>query len=115
MTPISILSDITEIISISIPAITIAIFLLMFSEFSTVKMSRLARQSSIFAGLSFLIVSIAQIFGNFFLILASQVEDPSGYDVFIQSCGTLALLSFAFGLLNLFRLVIELIKPIFEQ
>jgi hypothetical protein len=108
-------SSITEVISIGLPAITIAIFLLMFSEFSTIEQKRGARQSSVYAGLCFLIVSIAQIIGSYFFTFTPHLEHTVGYEIIIESCSFIASLAFFIGVVLLFNLAMSLIyKPLFR-
>ncbi len=110
---ISTFSGITEVISIGIPAITIALFLLMFSEMSAIKSKRSAPQSSVYAGLCFLIVSIAQIMGSYFFIFTPHLEHTVGYEIIINSCSFIASLAFFIGISLLFNLAMSLIyKPL---
>ena len=111
---ITMFSDITEVISIGIPAITIAIFLLMFSEFTEVKVNWRIRKYSIAAGFCFFTLSIFQIIGSSLPILvfhlAPYLEDTSGFLNVIELFSAFALVSFLVSVGFLFLLLLELIR-----
>ena len=100
----SVFSDINGIVSSGIPAITVGIFLLMFSEMPTIKLNYEAKLSSVRAGLSFVILAIVQIIGNFLFLF----EELPLVEYIIVVAGIVVFVFFCFGVVFLFILAFEI-------
>ncbi len=100
----TVFSDPNAAISSGVPAITIGIFLLMFSEMLAIKLNYKAQRYSVLAGFSFVILAVTQILGNFLFLL----EGLPLVEYFIDLVAIITFTFFLVGVGLLGRLAFEI-------